>query len=89
MNIPAKTGKEEMEMEQKISAIFAVVLFVLTALTFSACSKKTDAEVYFLNFKPEVADVFEDVAKAYQEETGIAVKVVTAASGTYESTLKS
>ena len=76
-------------MKQKITAFFAVVLLALTALTFPACSKKTDAEVYFLNFKPEVADVFEDVAKAYQEETGIAVKVVTAASGTYESTLKS
>lgn len=46
-------------------------------------------EIYFLNFKPEIADQYKDVAEAYEEETGIKVKVVTAASGTYEQTLKS
>jgi len=46
-------------------------------------------EIYFLNFKPEIADQYKDVAQAYEEETGIKVKVVTAASGTYEQTLKS
>lgn len=45
--------------------------------------------VYYLNFKPEIADAIEDLAEAYTEETGIEVKMVTAASGTYEQTLKS
>lgn len=49
----------------------------------------TKASVYYLNFKPEVADVWEDIADTYEDETGVEVKVVTAASGTYESTLKS
>ena len=45
--------------------------------------------VYFLNFKPEVATIYENVAKQYTAETGNQVKVVTAAGGTYEQTLKS
>ncbi len=44
--------------------------------------------VYYLNFKPEVEEVWNKIAKTYTDETGVAVKVVTAASGTYESTLK-
>lgn len=45
--------------------------------------------IYFLNFKPEIAEVYENIAKDYEAETGVKVKVVTAASGTYETTLKS
>ena len=45
--------------------------------------------VYYLNFKPEQADQWKDLAEKYTEETGVQVDVVTAASGTYESTLKS
>jgi raffinose/stachyose/melibiose transport system substrate-binding protein len=46
-------------------------------------------EVYYLNFKPEVSEIYDEIAKAYKEETGVTLKVVTAASGTYEQTLKS
>jgi raffinose/stachyose/melibiose transport system substrate-binding protein len=46
-------------------------------------------EVYYLNFKPEVADIYTKIAEAYKAETGITLKVVTAAAGTYEQTLKS
>ncbi len=45
--------------------------------------------VYFLNFKPEQDEQWQELAKAYTEETGVEVKVVTAASGTYETTLTS
>lgn len=45
--------------------------------------------VYYLNFKPEQAEQWEDLAAAYTDESGVKVNVVTAASGTYESTLKS
>lgn len=48
-----------------------------------------ETEIYFLNFKPEIADVYKDIAEDYEEETGVKVKVETAASGTYEQTLKS
>lgn len=46
-------------------------------------------EVYFLNFKPEVGKIYEEIAKTYEQETGVHVKVVTAASDTYEQTLTS
>ena len=45
-------------------------------------------EIYFLNFKPEIAEVYEKIASDYKAETGVTVKVVTAASNTYESTLR-
>lgn len=45
--------------------------------------------VYYLNFKPEVDEQWQDIAAAYTAETGVPVKVVTAASGTYEEVLKS
>lgn len=45
--------------------------------------------VYYMNFKPEVASVWEEIAYVYEQETGVPVKVVTAAGGNYESTLKS
>jgi len=43
--------------------------------------------VYYLNFKPEQGDEWEALAKTYTEETGVEVTVVTAAEGTYETTL--
>lgn len=52
-------------------------------------SDKNSGEVYFLNFKPESASVYEELAKKYEEEKGVKVKVVTAAANTYEQTLKS
>ena len=51
--------------------------------TFSSCGKKEEY-VYYLNFKPEVATVYNEIADAYEKETGISLRVVTAASGTYE-----
>ena len=53
--------------------------------------KKADAKgsVYYLNFKPEQDAQWQELAKVYTEETGVDVTVVTAASGQYETTLKS
>ncbi|MBQ2105997.1 MAG: ABC transporter substrate-binding protein, partial [Lachnospiraceae bacterium] len=48
-----------------------------------------DGSVYYLNFKPEQDQQWQDLAKAYTEETGVPVTVVTAASGEYETTLMS
>lgn len=54
-------------------------------------AKKDDSKgsVYYLNFKPEVDKQWQKIAKEYTEETGVEVKVVTAASNQYETTLKS
>ena len=48
-----------------------------------------DGSVYYLNFKPEQDEAWQALAKAYTEETGVPVEVVTAASGEYETTLMS
>ena len=47
------------------------------------------AEVYFLQFKPEVDKEWKEIAKAYKKEKGVEVKIVTAASNTNEEKLKS
>ena len=43
--------------------------------------------VYYLNFKPEQDAQWQELAALYTEETGVPVKVVTAASGNYETQL--
>ncbi len=45
--------------------------------------------VYYLNFKPEADQAWQDLAKEYTEKTGVPVKVITAASGEYSATLTS
>ncbi len=55
----------------------------------TTASSSAKGQVYYLNFKPEQADQFTAIAKAYTEKTGVPVKVQTAAAGTYEQTLKS
>ena len=57
----------------------------------TAATETSGAEgsVYYLNFKPEQDQQWQDLAKAYTEETGVPVTVVTAASGNYETTLMS
>ncbi|MBE5962901.1 MAG: carbohydrate ABC transporter substrate-binding protein [Lachnospiraceae bacterium] len=70
-------------------AVALIVTLLMTASLCSGCGSKKATEIYFLNFKPEIAQVYEDIAKDYEAETGVKVKVVTAASGTYEETLRS
>ena len=67
-------------------ALSAAMVAGLAAVPASA---EETGKVYYLNFKPEQAEQWEDLAAAYTDETGVEVTVVTAASGTYESTLKS
>lgn len=77
----------------KVAAASVAAAAALTSL--AACSSGSDkaandkGSVYYLSFKPEQDAIWQEVAKAYTAETGVEVKVVTAASGTYEQTLKS
>lgn len=81
-----------MKAKKVVVAFLAMVMVVGGT---AGCGKKENSSddgkgsVYFLNFKPEVAEVWEAIAEEYTEETGVEVKVQTAASGTYEQTLKS
>ena len=49
----------------------------------------TGGKVYYLNFKPEQDAQWQELAELYAAETGVEVTVLTAASGNYETTLKS
>ena len=76
-------------MKRKILSLTLAILTVMLSLSLAGCGKKKTSQVYFLNFKPESASVYEELAKKYEEETGVKVKVVTAAANSYEQTLKS
>ena len=74
----------------------ALVLASIMCLSLAACAAKTDGDgdkeeakgsVYYLNFKPESDQAWQDLAKTYTEKTGVPVKVLTAASGEYNNTL--
>ncbi|MEW8996170.1 MULTISPECIES: ABC transporter substrate-binding protein [Clostridia] len=72
-----------------LSAVMATV--ALTGCSSSGDGSKDDEKgsVYYLSFKPEQEEQWKKIAEDYEKETGVKVKVVTAASGTYEQTLKS
>ncbi len=73
-----------------LSAVMATAM--LTGCTSSnddTAAKDDKGQVYYLNFKPESEEQWKKIAADYEAETGVKVKVVTAASGTYEQTLKS
>ena len=84
-------------MKKKLLNLVLSVAMVSTVLagcgSSSSGSKEAASsgakEIYFLNFKPEIAQIYNSIANDYQKEKGVKVKVVTAASGTYETTLKS
>ena len=52
-----------------------------------AADATATGSVYYLNFKPESDAAWQELAKTYTEQTGVKVTVVTAASGTYDTTL--
>ncbi|MBQ6463667.1 MAG: ABC transporter substrate-binding protein [Pseudobutyrivibrio sp.] len=89
----------------KMKKVLALGLIaMMAAATFAGCgSKSSDSasadgadgadgskgQVYYLNFKPEADEAWQEIAKQYTDETGVPVTVITAASGTYEETLAS
>ena len=82
------------KMNRTVKATVGLVAIAAMSLTgLAACGGSSaddgKGKVYFLNFKPETADQWVALAKKYTDKTGVQVKVQTAASGTYEQTLKS
>ena len=80
-------------MTKKLLALLLAGVMSMSLL--AGCGAKEEApaddagSVYYLNFKPEQDQQWQDLAAAYTEETGVKVEVVTAASGEYETTLMS
>ena len=60
-----------------------------TVSVAAEAGETAEGSVYYLNFKPEADEYWQELAKTYTEETGVPVTVLTAASGEYEKTLKS
>ncbi len=52
-------------------------------------AQAASGQVYYLNFKPEQATQWEELAETYTARTGVPVTVMTAAADTYEDTLRS
>ena len=81
---------------KKILSILMTIMMVATI--FTGCNRNENQSttpqnndgkttVRYLNFKPEIATVYDEIAKAYNKETGNTLIVETAASGNYEQTL--
>lgn len=85
---------------KKALALMLAIITVCTA--FAGCRNKNETPntttntskntgkaqvVRYLNFKPEIADKYEAIAKEYEAETGVRVIIETAANNTYEQTL--
>ena len=94
---------EKTKSLKKILVSFMVLCVGMSAVSLSGCEEKKSnefklnsaskidtssvKEIYYLNFKPEIADKYEAVAREYEKKTGIRIKVETAAEGTYENVL--
>ena len=85
-------------MKRRLALVLASAMLLTSALTGLASCKSggnnggTDASkghVYYLQFKPEQDAQWQELAKLYTEKTGVQVDVLTAADGTYETTLAS
>ncbi len=76
---------------KRVLSVILSLSFVISI--FASCnrmnigSNQNTNTIRFLNFKPEVANVYEEISKAYEKETGVKLVVETAASGNYEQTL--
>ena len=83
-------------MRKKLVSVALCATMVAGLLAGCGSSSKSDkassdskGSVYWLNFKPEADEALQGIAKTYEKENGVKVKVVTAASGNYNSTLTS
>ena len=73
-------------MKKLIAMLLVIAVVMGLAVSMTGCSKD-EPSVYWLNFKPESDEALKEIAAMYTAKTGVEVKVVTAAAGTYNQTL--
>ena len=85
-------------MKRRLALVLASAMLLTSAVAGLASCKSggnngnadaSKGHVYYLQFKPEQDQQWQDLAKLYTEKTGVQVDVLTAAEGTYETTLAS
>ena len=75
-------------MKKYLALVLAIVLSLSMVVGLTGCTKTNkEGSVYYLNFEPEADAAWQALAQKYTELTGVDVKVVTAASGTYNDVL--
>ena len=79
------------KMKKRLLALALSLVCVMSCAVGCSSDKEGGEEakgkVYYLNFKPESDAAWQELAAQYTEETGVEVKVVTASSGEYDTTL--
>lgn len=76
-------------MKRKCLMVFGLLFCLISGMLAGCGQQEEETRIYYLNYKPESADSWKEIARAYEAETGIEVRILTAASGSYEQTLKS
>lgn len=76
-------------MKKKVLALGLAAAMALPVSAQPVFASSEGGSVYYLNFKPEQDAQWQELASIYTDQTGIPVKVTTAASGTYETMLTS
>lgn len=75
-------------MKKRFRLLAGLATLVLALSGLAGCGKKDKAiTLRYLNFKPEIAEAYQELVAAYEAETGVRVIVDTAANNTYEQTL--
>lgn len=75
--------------DMKIKRLLLAAFSALPLIAAAGCAESENGYVYYINYKPEADSAWQRIAESYTEKTGVPVKVVTAASGSYTSTLSS
>lgn len=75
-------------MKKRMMSLVVAASLAASAFSVTAAADTT-GKVYLLNFKPETDEAWQELAAAYTDETGVPVTVLTAADGTYATTLQS
>ena len=73
----------------KAKRFLALILTVMMVLSLVSCGFGSNkGYVYWLNFKPELDETLQELAKQYEKETGVKVKIKTTESGSYQEVLQ-
>ena len=71
----------------KKTLIVLALMAVVCGFAFASPATEGKGSVYWLNFKPESDEALKELASLYTKKTDVKVNIVTAASGTYNTTL--